>query len=52
MEMFKKVMNVLSTLIPVKTITFSKVKGTYMFTVTNVWCGRSVSVSVPVKDLV
>lgn len=50
MEMFKKIMNVITTIVPRTIVSVSKPKGAYMITIERTWLGRKVSVTIMAKD--
>jgi hypothetical protein len=52
MEMFKKVMNIIMTIVPQTTVSVSKPKGAYVITVERTWIGRKTAIEMACKDAV
>lgn len=52
MEMFKKIMNVITTIVPKTVVSVSKPKGSYLITIERTWCGRKVIVVIACKEAV
>ena len=52
MEMFKKIMNIITTIVPQTHINVSKPKGAYVVTVTRTWLGRKSVLTVTCKEAV
>jgi hypothetical protein len=52
MELFKKVMNVITTIVPTTVVYVSKPSGAYMITIERTWIGRKKSVTIMCKEAV
>jgi hypothetical protein len=50
MEMFKKIMNVITTIVPQTEVSVTKKASGYMIHITRTWLGREVTVVVAAKD--
>jgi hypothetical protein len=52
MEMFKKILNIITTIVPRTRVSVSKPKGAYMITIERTWLGRKVIIEVACKEAV
>jgi hypothetical protein len=52
MEMFKKIMNVITTIVPRTRVSVSKPKGTYLITIERTWIGRKTFITMQCKEAV
>lgn len=52
MEMFKKIMNVVMTIVPQTTITVTKPKGAYIVAVKRTWLGNESVITITCKEAV
>jgi len=52
MEMFKKIMNVITTIVPRTAVSITKPSGAYMVTIDRTWIGRKTSVTIMCKEAV
>jgi hypothetical protein len=52
MEMFKKIMKIVTTIVPQTAITISKPKGSYVVAVKRTWLGNESVITITCKEAV